>query len=113
MHDRECGPYNRTVGDTAVPLLANLLTGEGDVLDLGGAEVDIRMVNSRTNEIVIDDAAAEILEIESALVRYIFTAEQVANAGAYYIWFVVKYGTDSETVPQGGRQFELILSNAA
>ena len=92
-------PFVIKVGETAKPLRARLVDGDGTTPDLSSASVKFSMKDKDTGVVVVDMQSASILsglppaDADDPNVQYIFKAPDVSEAGNFLGEFVVDYGT--------------------
>jgi hypothetical protein len=99
-----------TQGDILAVPEATLQDANGAVRDLTGLSVSFRMVVWQSPQLVYDAAPivivnsqpATILDALNGLVRYQWTAPDVATAGVFQAWWMVSNGAGTEHFPPDG-----------
>lgn len=88
-------------GSTSTPLCATLKDSEG-VIDLGGADSVELIMTRKSGTVKIDGKAMTIVDAANGEVQYAWEAEDVDEAGTYYIEIRINYGSNYEIVPNYG-----------
>lgn len=89
-------------GDTRVPLATTLKPLKSNSpVDLSGLTVEFYMIDDDGNEVIAQDSTGVAVDADptTGKVTKTFLADDVANAGDFYGYFVVKNGTAEETFP--------------
>lgn len=99
---------HRVVGDRLTPIAAQLYQS-GSAVDLAGKTVLFHMVDDAGNVIVNEQAATVDVEA-SGKVSYGLAANDVDEAGVFWMWFiVVGTGSKRDSFPANGRSFKLVI----
>jgi hypothetical protein len=89
-------------GDTGPALQRQCLDEAGDPLNITGATVRFSM-RARGGDVVVNRAAASIVDAATGIVRYAWQAADTDEAGAFDAEFEITYLDGSvETVPNAG-----------
>ena len=99
---------HRMVGDRLTPIAGQLYQG-GAPVNLTGLTVVFRMINN-AGDVIVDDEAATIDVAASGKVSFGLSADDVDEAGTFWMWFiVVGAGSKEDSFPCDGRKFKLVI----
>lgn len=105
--------HRRIAGDRYRPIGAQLLRN-GSPVDVTGLSVQFKLV-ADDGTVIVNWASATIVDADNGQVQYDLTSQNATDAvaGDYWAWFRIGDGTEWETFPPGGREWQIVVSNAA